>query len=162
MSGDLTFTNPINDGFVLIDAPVVRQICRHRQNGAMASEAGGILLGSRRGRHIEVTMATSPKQSDKQGRTAFHRLSDYHQVYAIRAWRRLGKTVDYVGEWHTHPESTPSPSGVDKSEWSKLTRTRANELLFLIVGIEGIWAGVGFRGKLRPLLLVHPKAQARD
>jgi integrative and conjugative element protein (TIGR02256 family) len=155
MPGDLVFKNPLNDGYVLINSSVVRCLQRNRQLGVRTLEAGGILLGLRRGRHLDVTMATTPKRTDKRARTSFQRFSTYHQRHAARAWRRLGKVVDYVGEWHTHPEPTPSPSGLDILEWAKLTKTRVNELLFLIVGTESFWIGVGLRGKLEPLGSTH-------
>lgn len=138
----------MNDGFIVIAASVAMQLHRFRQVSPRSVEAGGILLGSRRGRHLDVTMATTPKMADRQSRIGFHRLSAFHQIFAIRAWRRLGRTVDYLGEWHTHPERVPAPSDIDRSEWCKLARSRANELVFVILGVEGIWVEVALRGRV--------------
>jgi integrative and conjugative element protein (TIGR02256 family) len=96
-------------------------------------------------------MATTPKKADRQNRIAFERISAFHQKFAVRAWRRLGRTVDYLGEWHTHPESLPRPSGIDRSEWSRLTRLRTNELLFLILGMDGIWLGIAKHRQLHQI-----------
>jgi integrative and conjugative element protein (TIGR02256 family) len=151
MQQDLVFRNPANDGFVIVTAAVLRQVTKHRQTAGHHQEAGGILLGSRRGRHIEITFATTPKRGDKRSRTAFHRLSLFHQRFATRAWLRLGRTLDYLGEWHTHPERDPSPSLIDRGEWTKLVRSNKRELVFLILGISGVWIGLSNSGVVREL-----------
>lgn len=144
---DLVFRNPLNDGFIIINASVMRQMDKHRQIRGHHREAGGILMGRRRGRHLEVTIATTPKRDDKRTRLGFERISLFHQKFAIRAWQRFERTLDYVGEWHTHPENTPRPSGIDRTEWAKLLRANKRELLFVIVGISDIWVGISRRGE---------------
>lgn len=141
MQEDLVFRNPLNEGYIIISSVVLRLTNRHRQITSNAHEAGGILLGERRGRHIEVTFATTPKRGDKSSRTGFHRRSPFHQRFATRNWRRLGGKLDYVGEWHTHPELNPRPSTIDQKEWNKLIRTRKNGLVFMILGTSGLWLG---------------------
>jgi integrative and conjugative element protein (TIGR02256 family) len=139
---DIVFRNQRNDGFVIVVSSVLNQISRYRQTLANDQEAGGILLGARRGRHIEITFATTPKRGDKRGRTDFHRISPFHQSFARRAWKRFDRKLDYIGEWHTHPEHNPSPSHIDIAEWRKLLRKRKTELVFMILGISGLWLGV--------------------
>lgn len=151
MQEDLVFQDPTNDGFVIVTSPVLRQINRYRQGAMHDVEAGGILLGARRARHIDITLATTPKHGDKRSRVGFHRLSSFHQSFAIRAWRRFGRKLDYVGEWHTHPERNPSPSPIDQMEWAKLMRTRNSDLVFMILGISGVWLGVSHRGVVKEL-----------
>ncbi len=143
---DIVFRNPQNDGFIIVNASVVRQMDKHRQIAGHHCEAGGILMGLRRGRHLEVTIATTPKREDKRTRIGFERISPFHQKFAVRAWRRLEYKLDYVGEWHTHPENSPRPSGIDKAEWAKLIRLNKRELLFIIVGISDTWVGMSRRG----------------
>ena len=145
------FRNPLNDGFIIVNRVVLRHVNMHRQIAAEDDEAGGILLGARRGRHIDITFATTPKYGDKRTRIGFHRLSPFHQSFAIRSWRRLGRKLDYVGEWHTHPEPDPSPSPIDRAEWVKLMRSRNSELVFMILGISGEWVGLSNRGVIKEL-----------
>ena len=104
-------------------------------------------MGLRRGRHIEVTIATTPKREDKRSRVSFDRVSPFHRKFAIRAWRRFGRKLDYVGEWHTHPEARPRPSMIDKAEWERLIRTSRAQLLFVIVGGAGLWTGISIPGR---------------
>lgn len=151
MQEDLVFPTPLNDGFIIVTSAVLRQVNRHRQGTLEKHEAGGILLGARRGRHIDITLATTPKHGDRRSRASFHRLSQFHQSFAIRAWRRLGRKLDYVGEWHTHPEHNPSPSHIDRAEWAKLIRSHRRDLVFMILGISGVWLGLSSHGVVKEL-----------
>jgi integrative and conjugative element protein (TIGR02256 family) len=146
---DLVLRNPLNEGFIIVNASVLRQVQHHRQTAGHHSEAGGILMGFRRGRHLEVTFATTPKREDKRTRVAFERLSLFHRDFAIRAWRRSAHRLDYLGEWHTHPEHRPRPSAIDLAEWAKLGRASKGELLFLILGISDSWVGISGHGRVR-------------
>ena len=42
-------------------------------------------------------------------------------------------TVDYVGEWHTHPQRSPIPASLDRREWHALALDRPTVLLIVIV-----------------------------
>lgn len=147
MQRDLVLRHPHSQGFIIVNASVMRQIGRHRQTARHHPEAGGILMGLRRGRHIEVTIVTTPKRTDKRTRTGFDRASPFHREFAVRAWRRFGRKLDYLGEWHTHPEHRPRPSMIDEAEWAKLIRGGKRELLFIIVGISGMWIGMSEQGQ---------------
>lgn len=151
MQQDLVFRNSVNDAFIIVTSAVLRQMNRHRQIGLRDHEGGGILLGARRGRHIDITFATTPKRGDKRSRTSFHRFSRFHQTFAIHAWQRLSRKLDYVGEWHTHPECNPYPSPIDRAEWAKLMRSNKSELVFIILGISGIWMGLSNGGVVNQL-----------
>jgi integrative and conjugative element protein (TIGR02256 family) len=148
---DLVFQNPLDDGFIIVTSSVLRQINQYRQIAVPDVEAGGILLGARRGRHIDITFATTPKLGDRRSRVSFHRFSSFHQSFAVRAWRRFGRRLDYVGEWHTHLERNPSPSPIDRMEWAKLMRSRKSDLVFMILGVSGVWLGVSHHGVVREL-----------
>ncbi len=52
--------------------------------------------------------------------------------------------MDYIGEWHTHPETEPTPSSIDKREWRKICHTKNEPMVFLIAGTRNVlWVGVG-------------------
>lgn len=132
-------------GQVLIEAQVLITISRHRQDAPRKAEAGGILLGQRRGIHMHVVEATEPAPKDRRGRTHFDRSPAVHQEIATARWHRSGGTVDYVGEWHTHPEDMPSPSRIDREAWQAIYRSRAPApMIFIIAGMSGHhWVGLG-------------------
>lgn len=114
------------------------------------SERGGILLGLRRGRHFEVTEATLPKRWDRGSMFAFRRSAAGHQAVALRRWRSSKHTIDWVGEWHSHPEHLPSPSSIDLRSWRDITRHCAAPMVFLILGYEGLWLGLSSPGRAIP------------
>lgn len=141
MSKDIVFNNPLTAGYILIDEVVIERISTYRQRNKNSSEAGGLLLGYRRGSHLEIIDITEPYSKDIRQRCFFYRYDSEHERYAKKQWKDSKKTVDYLGEWHTHPESKPSPSKMDKSEWERITAGRSSTLAFLICGIDDIWLG---------------------
>jgi integrative and conjugative element protein (TIGR02256 family) len=132
------------NGHVLIESMVMTKLSIYRQGQESMPEAGGILLGYRRDPHVHVIDATVPGQDDRGLRTRFWRSASAHQRAAKEAWRHSGGTLDYVGEWHTHPQVCPSPSTIDICEWAKISASRrGEEMIFLILGTEhAIWLGV--------------------
>jgi hypothetical protein len=46
---------------------------------------------------------------------------------------------------------------IDVAEWAKLIRDSKRELLFIIVGISGVWIGMSMRGRpeVEPLLALE-------
>jgi integrative and conjugative element protein (TIGR02256 family) len=138
MSGALIFQ--LKDPFCLVEfAPLVRRkLWRYRQTNANASEAGGVLLGARRGPHFEITAATSPQRSDKRSRYGFVRVARAHLPLALRHWKQTVRKEGYVGEWHTHPEKLPTPSFVDRSGWYLLVKAARQPLIQVILGTQSM------------------------
>ena len=126
-------------GYVLLRSLVLSTLNTYIQD-AMQYEAGGILLGSYRGEHIEVVSASVPHPGDKRSRFGFTRNREGHQQLAERAWIESGKTITYVGEWHTHPESIPKPSVLDLESWARDLPKR--DMVLLIQGIDDLFVGV--------------------
>jgi len=63
----------------------------------------------------------------------------------MKKWRASGGTLDYVGEWHTHPEQQPVPSRLDLEQWLAIHGARSGiGMIFIIVGSASQnWYGVG-------------------
>lgn len=137
--------NPINDrGSILIEPQVVDLVSSYCQHQTGSLESGGILLGYRRGDHLHIVEATTPQPDDKRMRFRFFRRDYNHQKVAIRQWELSGNTMDYVGEWHTHPETEPTPSSLDMTEWTKICCVRQASMVFLIAGwTDTFWLGIG-------------------
>lgn len=127
---------------VVFTPDVLRVFKRYRQRFNWQLESGGILLGRRRGKHLEVMLATEPSDKDRRSAYSFVREADRHAELAEQAWRRGEKQIDYLGEWHTHPQRVPTPSTVDRYEWGKLIlqRPKLTTTLFVIVGTESLHA----------------------
>ncbi len=78
---------------------------------------------------------------------------------ADRMWRDSGGTVRYLGEWHTHPEAHPAPSGTDRREWLALAARRADgrPCLTVIVGLQALHVAlVSPTGHTQVLRVVTP------
>ena len=119
---------------------VLEVFAAFRQVSAAAPEAGGILLGTVHGRSLLIAEATAPTPRDRRSRFLFDRSPFGHRHIAARRWRSSAGTVRYLGEWHTHPQGTPSPSGIDRQEWGMLVRKRqdARPMLAVIVGRDSL------------------------
>jgi integrative and conjugative element protein (TIGR02256 family) len=144
---------PLGSGesMLLIEDEVLNELNPYRQTDARSCEGAGVLLGYRRADHIHIVQATLPGADDVRSRFSFWRRDRSHQEIATREWHASGETKDYVGEWHTHPEPCPAPSSVDLSEWRALCQKREEPLIFLILGTEGQWLGVGRGVQLQEL-----------
>lgn len=125
----------------------------HRQTDAQQPESGGILLGCRRGRHFEIMHATTPFPKDRRWRTGFIREREGHQAVATRLWAASKGIIDYVGEWHTHPELTPRPSTIDYREWSALVSQSLSgvPLIIVIAGITTLYTAHLMHGRIMSL-----------
>lgn len=121
-------------------------------------ESGGVLLGTVHEGGLLVTVATTPTRLDRQLRYLFERLPFGHRAVAKRQWRQSAGITRYIGEWHTHPQDIPVPSGIDLDEWRKLAKKRADKrpLLAVIVGRQGLHVelthGNGHRELLTPYI----------
>lgn len=133
---------------LLVEPQLLERLAAFRQMETSAPEAGGILMGYRRGPHTHVTEATVPTSRDVRRRFGFFRHATHHQRVALRRWKESGETMDYVGEWHTHPEDDPSPSAVDLRHWREIAQGSTRPMVFLIVGRSSCWCGVGLKNYL--------------
>ena len=136
-------------GRLLIEPQVFNIVDRFRQLGPSAPESGGILLGFRRGEHLHIVEATVPGKADRRSRYGFHRQAASHQATAMRRWRQTDELMAYMGEWHTHPEDHPSPSGTDLRNWLDITVPRKEPMVFLILGRRTDWVGVSLGVEVR-------------
>jgi integrative and conjugative element protein (TIGR02256 family) len=140
-------------GNILVESLVFELLDQYRQNNIFKSEAGGILLGYRREDHLHVVKATTPQPCDRRSLFRFFRRDNHHQRQATILWEATGETMDYVGEWHTHPERYPTPSTLDLIEWKKICAKRKAPMLFLIAGSHtDFWVGAGERNNIVSIL----------
>jgi integrative and conjugative element protein (TIGR02256 family) len=121
--------------------PVLDAFRQHIQTRETDCEAGGLLLGSVHGNHMLIEQATIPTAWDKRFRYLFERLPFGHESIALSRWRESQGTIRYLGEWHTHPQDYPSPSGIDRTEWNLLSEKRIDKrpTLAVIVGRKSLY-----------------------
>jgi integrative and conjugative element protein (TIGR02256 family) len=134
---------------VTIADTVAREISRYTELPEANREAGGVLLGRHRGPHIEILRCTAPMPEDLRTRFGFVRQDKGHQKVAIKEWLESGGSVNFVGEWHTHPERHPTPSWVDRRSWRKQIRKhKPDPMVFVIAGSATTYCGLGDDGQL--------------
>ncbi|UTV82336.1 Mov34/MPN/PAD-1 family protein [Acidithiobacillus sp. YTS05] len=87
-----------------------------------------------------IEQATEPTPHDKRLRYLFERMPFGHEAIAVSRWAESQGTVRYLGEWHTHVEDDPHPSGLDRSEWKLLSAKRRDKrpVLAVIVGRKNL------------------------
>ena len=129
--------------FILIEHDVLLALHQFRQRSYNDDEAGGILIGYRRREHLHAVEFTVPAPQDIRSRYEFNRIDPHHADHARKRWKTSGDKLDCIGEWHTHPEAVPAPSGLDRAEWTKALSRTNRPMVFVIVGLQTDWIGVG-------------------
>lgn len=105
-------------------------------------ESGGIILGKIIGQQINILKLSIPTQLDHASRTNFERNKISAQIILDYEFYNSGGQLIYLGEWHTHPEFSPSPSGTDlKMLKNQFTNNKLNTdfLILMIKGTKGLY-----------------------
>lgn len=119
---------------VVLTDDAIAAMNRHRQRSIKDKEAGGQLFAIFEGHDAIIVEATEPKALDKRSRYGFIP-SQWLQRQEIKSKYKQGK--HFVGDWHTHPQPVPSPSGDDKESMVDCFCKSRHELeafLMVIVG----------------------------
>jgi integrative and conjugative element protein (TIGR02256 family) len=77
-------------------------------------ETGGALLGHREGELAVVEAVLGPGPGAVHGYAHFEPDAEWQQREGERAYERSGRTVAFLGDWHTHPRGGPWPSQQDQ------------------------------------------------
>lgn len=102
---------------------------------------------------VVVDVVTTPMPGDRQSRFRYFRGRRRHQDAIDWWWDESRGTCNYLGEWHSHPEAKPSPSGLDVQGWRRklaYDEVDGNAIHFVIVGTQEIrvWRGERRTGEL--------------
>ena len=95
---------------LVISSAALKHFRKHKQQRPGSLEAGGQLFARLSLREVVIELATGPRRSDFRARTRYVPDRSAEQP-EIDHWH--GKGLHYVGDWHTHPEMVPRPSGSD-------------------------------------------------
>lgn len=144
-----------SDGSLVVIMQAVNKLLRsYRQLEVDSTEAAGVLIGERRGRHIVICDMSEPGKGDIRNRFGVNRKGLHHQAKVDLAFELSNGTQQYLGEWHTHPENMPSPSSTDENSWSRNLPCHKSMIL-LIVGREGLWIAKKNGNLISPLILAE-------
>ena len=123
---------------IVIEKNVENFFLNYRQT-KNKNEQGGILLGVVMMNEIRICKASIPTVFDKSNRFSFERNKKSAQLFIDYEFLNSGGKIIYLGEWHTHPESFPTPSNVDlkmiKTQYVK-NNLNENFLIMIIIGTK--------------------------
>lgn len=134
----MKFRRP-NGGVIAFSEAALIVMYKHRQLETTAAESGGILLGRfiNETNDVLIDEATIPIRIDQSSRFFFRRARRPAQQRVNAAWAESAHTRNYLGEWHSHPEDNPVPSGHDVRNWCRIGQTAQYEQTYLIFVIVG-------------------------
>lgn len=124
---------------VVYDDAITEKLKRLREN-ALPQETGGIILGvtdmpSKSILIVDVIAAPSDSQSSN---SHFIRGREGQEDLLNDVLRRTANIVDYIGEWHSHPNNySTKPSEDDKQLLDKLSKLMSKEGLPSVMLISG-------------------------
>ncbi len=130
------------DGTILyIEDQVLVKMFRHIQCCKQHKESGGILLGKKIQNHptYVLTEISEPTKRDERKRFSFLRDKNSAQHIINQRWNETNGIVNYLGEWHTHPEYSPIPSQTDKKLICQVINDNSNvftKVFLIIVGMD--------------------------
>ena len=82
------------------------------------NETGGLLIGKVESDCVMIRAATGPGPDAHHTSTRFKRDGDYSQEILDSIVKQSGGTIDYIGEWHSHPyKSQPSNTDINSMKW---------------------------------------------
>lgn len=114
---------------------------QNRQMKSKDHERFGVLIGScsQELNEFWIDAITTPFPLDRSSRSSYHLKDQKHQKMVDQAYDSANGEFIYLGTWHTHPETHPTPSSIDFDDWcSCLERNPGRQLLFMIVGTDEI------------------------
>lgn len=133
-----SFFLPDKSAYVVLEPDVLEHMYSHAQRRYWQKEAGGQIFSEAPEQSaIIIKGVTGPNRRDKRQRHGYE--PDPQEATIDRsAQLLLGRYP--VGLWHTHPEATPSPSGLDRKstkEWLMDFQGVMHGFLLVIIGNVG-------------------------
>jgi len=126
------------DGTTLyIEDVSLTKLSKYLQESNTSKEAGGILIGKQAEGQEEYYLCdvSEPSSMDKRSRFSFIRNKVSAQQIIDKKWHESNGIENYLGEWHSHPENSPTPSYLDRKLIRQIVRdgTNAFKKVFLII-----------------------------
>ena len=101
------------------------------------NELCGVLTGSQIGENCFRISKVSPPCVARNSHCGCERDAKAANAFIAQDFEQSGHTRIYIGEWHTHPETHPAPSGTDRKSIIKTFSTSDIGVPFLIMAIVG-------------------------
>jgi integrative and conjugative element protein (TIGR02256 family) len=120
-------------------------------------ETGGVLLGWQDADGVELMVASAlgPGPSATHRRTRFSPDSAWQDGEIAARYELSGRTVTYLGDWHSHPGGTDTPSRRDERTARRIGRSRSarahRPVMLILTGGAMTWRPVPYRSIGRSL-----------
>lgn len=146
-------------GEVTFSADCLAVFASFQQKKVFSAEAGGQLFGTfTYGQSVRVSVATGPSRGSLRSRFSF-RPNRSAEKREIESFHQRG--LHYLGDWHSHPESRPSPSRCDENKMMQIygaSRHDLNCVLMVIVGTstfpDALWVGTVTDSAVEPAVSI--------
>jgi integrative and conjugative element protein (TIGR02256 family) len=159
VSGMMNFPIGGSGQRLVFTTPVIDHFLAHRQTRWWHRESGGQLFARFELPDIIIVEATGPRRSDWRARYSYRPSRRAEQREIIDRHRR---GLHFVGDWHTHPEDRPTPSGDDTESMKEMVARSTHSLnafVLVIVGRldfpEGLSVRAFYNAELRAALILH-------
>lgn len=107
----------------------------NRQRTRFHREIGGQLFAQFVDGSLVVERATCVKGVRSRFLFLPHRGEEQREIDAL-----FRQGLHYVGDWHTHPEGTPTPSGSDRTKMLEIFQQSKHQLPYMLMAIAGLEA----------------------
>lgn len=134
---------------------MVREANAHAPNetggvllGFWATETGAPLLGA----DAVVTAVVGPGPLAHHSRYAFSPDHDFHEREIARLYENSGRRWQYLGDWHSHPDGTPTLSAKDLATMGRIAgepTARAPLPVMLVLVGGSPWRPYAWAGSLQ-------------
>lgn len=128
---------------IYIPESILASILREA-NDRFPCETGGILLGNQ----VTVKLMIGPGPLARHGRTTFEPDYQFQEAEIARAYASSDPSLEYLGDWHSHPRGSSHPSGKDVRVLERIARhpaARCKEPIMCIVSGGPCWAASAWR-----------------
>jgi integrative and conjugative element protein (TIGR02256 family) len=137
---------------VWLSSHVMRSMCRYARE-LSPLENGGVLLGWRSGEDRIIVDLRGPGPRALHGRHCF--IPDHvWQLSEINgAFNASSGDLDYLGDWHSHPDGVTEMSDLDSATLLRIARCVSAPLMLIVAGSGADWSARCWKGQaVGPLL----------
>lgn len=141
-TAQLEYRIPGSKQRLIFSQVVLEWFVRHRQKRSTDTEVGGQLFAEITVDNVIIRVATGPYRCDRMRRNQFQPDISQERKDIVKIFK---KGLHYVGNWHTHPEPYPSPSGNDTNsmaEYFNQSKHELNNFVLVIIGTSTFPAGL--------------------
>ena len=106
-----------------VDAGALKAACDEADTMAPL-ESGGVLIGYWNQEEAVVLGVSGPGPEAQHGRHTFVPDAQFQQAFISRKYEESGRTITYLGDWHSHPRGSSQLSCVDRKTMNVIARSR--------------------------------------